>query len=471
MSISLEALARETPGAGLVATGVSDAGSVEVSGITHDSRLVIPGTMFCCVPGSTADGHDFAAAAVETGAVALLVERALPLPVAQVVVPSVREAMGYAAAAVFGHPATKLTMIGVTGTNGKTTVASLIASTLTATGRSVAVIGTLSGKHTTPEAPDLQAQLAGFVADGRDTVVMEVSSHALALHRVNGVHFDVAVFTNLGRDHLDLHLTMERYFAAKALLFEPRLSAEAVINVDDVSGRLLADTVTIPVTTVSRAEASEIEVGATRLAYTWRGERITVGLGGDFNVDNSMAAAATCVRVGVPLGDVAAGLASAPVVPGRFEAVDAGQPFEVVVDFAHTPEGLDAALAAGRSAVNGALLVVFGAGGDRDPHKRPLMGAAAARWADVIIVTSDNPRSERPQAIIDAITGGIPENYRGRVVVQPDRREALAVAFALAAGGDLVIIAGKGHETTQTVGTTVYEFDDRAVARELLGAR
>lgn len=448
--------------------GDGPGGACVISGITHDSRRVTPGSVFCCVPGATADGHDYAAAAVEAGAMALLVERVLPVGVAQVVVPSVRVAMGYCAAAVFGHPASRLTMVGVTGTNGKTTVTSLIAGVLAATGRSVGMIGTLTGTHTTPEAPDLQAALAGFVASGRDTVAMEVSSHALALHRVNGAHFDVAVFTNLGRDHLDLHETMEQYFAAKAALFEPRLSAHAVINVDDVHGRLLADTVTIPVTRISRSEATDVQVGATRLSFQWRGQRFDVPLGGGFNVDNAMAAAAACAVLGVPLADIAAAMAAVPAVPGRFEAIEAGQGFDVVVDFAHTPDGLHAALQAGRDAVPGRVIVVFGAGGDRDPHKRPLMGAAAARWADVIVVTSDNPRSEDPSAIIDAIAAGIPANYRGQVVIQPDRRTAFVEAFALATGGDLVIIAGKGHETTQTVGTKVYEFDDRAVARQLL---
>ncbi len=447
-------------------------GSVRCTGVTHDSRRVEPGWLFCCVPGATVDGHDFAETAVRRGAAALLVDHPLTdravLGTPQLVVGSVRDAMGPVAAAIHGHPARRLTMVGVTGTNGKTTVTQMIATVLRATGRHPGVIGTLTGTHTTPEAPDLQRRLAELADSGHDAVVMEVSSHALALRRVDGARFDVAVFTNLGRDHLDLHGTVERYFAAKALLFRAGLAERGVVNLDDRHGRLIADAADIPVVGYRRADASEVEVSAERMRFTWRGQRLDVPLGGDFNVDNALAAATACAELGVAEAEIAAALATLDPVPGRFEAVRAGQDFDVIVDFAHTPDGLHASLAAARRAARERVVVVFGAGGDRDPDKRPLMGAAAAAWADVIVVTSDNPRSEDPQAIIDAIRSGIPGDYPGQVVTQPDRRRAFIEACAVARPGDVVVIAGKGHETTQTIGNTVYEFDDRAVAHEVL---
>lgn len=442
-----------------------------ITSVTHDSRRVVPGALFCCVPGSTTDGHDHAAGAVASGAAALLVERWLDLPVAQVRVPDVRIAMGHVAAAFHGHPSRSLTMVGITGTNGKTTTASLMAAVLEAAGMPTGVIGTLTGKHTTPESPDLQAQLAAFVAEGKRAVAMEVSSHALALHRAVGCHFDVAVFTNLGRDHLDLHGTVERYFAAKAMLFEPTLSDQGVANADDVHGRLLVDTAPIPMTAFRADDMTDLDVTPTSHSYTWRGQRIEVGIGGAFNAMNSLAAATAGALLDIPLGVIAQGLAGAGSVPGRFESVRAGQAFDVIVDFAHTPDGLREALAAARSATrDGRVIVVFGCGGDRDREKRPEMGAVAATLADQVVVTSDNPRSEDPQEIINAIIRGVPGDYRDRIVSEPDRRRAFAAAFQMASAGDLVLIAGKGHETSQTIGSQVVPFDDRAVARELLEA-
>jgi UDP-N-acetylmuramoyl-L-alanyl-D-glutamate--2,6-diaminopimelate ligase len=443
--------------------------SVEVTGVEFDSRRVEAGTLFCCVPGLHVDGHDFAAAAVAAGAAALVVERPLDVPAPQVVVASTRVAMGHLAAAFHGHPSRSLTMIGITGTNGKTTTTSLIASVLRAAGRQVGVIGTLTGTHTTPESPDLQRQLAAFVADGDNAVVMEVSSHALALDRVVGTHFDLAVFTNLGRDHLDLHGSIEQYFAAKALLFRPELTYRALVNADDVHGQLLLDAALVPTERFSLADAADVAVTPTRLAYTWRGRRLSMNLGGDFNVMNSLAAATACSIVGVADDAIVHGLATAAVVPGRFEPVVAGQPFAVIVDYAHTPDGLAEALRSARAAAGEQrLIVVFGCGGDRDRHKRPEMGAAAAAAADVVVVTSDNPRSEEPLAIIDAVLQGVPADYRGVLVTEPDRRQAIAAAFAQANAGDVVVIAGKGHEQTQTIGDVVVPFDDRVVARQLL---
>jgi len=440
-----------------------------ITGVVFDSRRVTKGSLFCCVPGEDYDGHDFAAAAVAAGASALLCERMLALPVAQVVVPDTRAAMGPLAAAFFGDPSRQLTLVGVTGTNGKTTTCHLLASVLRSAGMPTGVIGTLTGKHTTPEAPDLQAQLAEFVADGMKAVVIEVSSHALALHRVAGCHFTLAVFTNLGRDHLDLHGTVEQYFAAKASLFRPTLSNEGVVNVDDPRGQQLVDNATIPMTEFSMSDISDVHVTPTSHRYQWRGADIRVGIGGSFNAMNSLAAATAASVLGVATDVIANGLAEAPSVPGRFQPVQAGQPFAVIVDFAHTPDGLREALPAARAAAaDGRVIAVFGCGGDRDRDKRPEMGAVASELADLVVVTSDNPRSEDPQTIIDAVIAGVAGDYRGRVVSEPDRRRAFAAAFQMARPGDVVVIAGKGHETTQTIGSAVKPFDDHAVAVEVL---
>ncbi|MEZ5272152.1 MAG: UDP-N-acetylmuramoyl-L-alanyl-D-glutamate--2,6-diaminopimelate ligase [Ilumatobacteraceae bacterium] len=447
------------------------AGDPVVTSVTYDSRAVSAGSLFCCLRGGTVDGHSFGAAAVQAGAVALLVEEVLPVPVPQVVVANARDAMGRVAAAFFGHPARSLRMVGVTGTNGKTTTTTLLAAILDHAGMPTGVIGTLTGKHTTPESPELQALLRGFLDEGRTAAVMEVSSHALALDRVAGCHFDVAVFTNLGRDHLDLHGTVERYFAAKALLFRPELTSLGAANTDDVHGRLLVDTAPVPMVGFGAGDMTDLVVTPTRHAYTWHGHRVEVALGGAFNAMNSLAAATAASALGLDDAVIAAGLATARPVPGRFEPVEAGQPFAVIVDYAHTPDGLRQALAAARAvAAGGRVLAVFGCGGDRDREKRPEMGRAAAELADRVVVTSDNPRSEDPLAIINAVLEGVPPDYRHVVVSEPDRRQAFALAFGMAAEGDVVVIAGKGHETTQTIGTTVLPFDDRAVARELLEA-
>ena len=451
--------------------GEPDIATIDITAVDYDSRKVQPGSLFCCLRGANSDGHEFAEAARLAGAVALLVDHRLDLNVTQIVVDDTRRAMGWLAASFFGHPSRSLTMVGVTGTNGKTTTTSLIASILTSAGRATGMIGTLTGAHTTPEAPDLQAELADFVAGGTTAVVAEVSSHALELQRVAGCHFDVAVFTNLGRDHLDLHGTEERYFAAKARLFEPALSDTAVVNVDDPHGRLLMDARSIPTESYSLADVTDVIVTATSHSYTWRGHRIEVPIGGEFNVMNSLAAATACRSLGLDLADIESGLRQAAPVPGRFEAIVAGQPFAVIVDYAHTPDGLEKALGAARQAAGDARVhVVFGCGGDRDREKRPLMGAVAATLADEVVITSDNPRSEDPLEIINAAMAGVPPDYRGRVVMEPDRRRAIEIAIRQARSADVVLIAGKGHEPTQTIGDQVLPFDDRAVAREILRA-
>ncbi|MCU1389059.1 MAG: murE [Ilumatobacteraceae bacterium] len=453
----------------------------EVTGVAFDSRDVSAGAMFFCVRGEHSDGHAFAEAAVAAGASVLVVDH--PLTVSgstadaptQVVVGDTRIAMGPLSAAFFGHPAAAMDVVGITGTNGKTTTAHILSSALNALGRQTGVIGTLSGAHTTPEAPELQARLAEFRDAGCTAVAMEVSSHALALDRVGGAHFRVGVFTNLGRDHLDLHATQERYFAAKARLFEAELTEVGVVNVDDVHGQLLADSASIPIVPYSAHDASEVEVGPFDLSYTWRDVRVRIGLGGRFNVSNSLAAATTLLTLGFAPAEIAAAIATTPPVRGRFEPVEVGQPFVVVVDYAHTPDALSEVLAAAHEIARGQaivgdhrVVVVFGCGGDRDRDKRPEMGRAAATAADLIVVTSDNPRSEDPARIINDIIEGVPAGYRGRIAVEPDRHQAIQVALRAAGPGDVVVIAGKGHETTQTFASTVEPFDDRAVARTVL---
>ncbi len=451
-----------------------DPAAVDVTAVTHDSRAVTAGALFCCVPGSVVDGHDFAGPAVDAGATALLVERRLGVDgrAVQVVVGDVRSTMATVAARFWGAPSRAMSVVGVTGTNGKTTVTAMLQAVLSAAGRRCEVIGTLTGARTTPGSTELQAQLAGFRDDGVDAVAMEVSSHALELHRVDGTWFSVAVFTNLGRDHLDFHRTEEAYFRAKARLFEPERCARAVVNRDDAHGRLLLDAARVPTVAYSLGDASDVAVGAAGSTFTWAGQRVELRVGGMFNVSNALAAATAARELGIDAATIAAGLSSAPPVPGRFEPVDAGQAFTVVVDYAHTPDGLEQVLRAARAAVSGRdrgrVLVVFGCGGDRDRSKRPVLGDVAVRLADRAWLTSDNPRSEDPMAIIDEVVTGVRDADRDRLVVEPDRRAAIASAVRDALPSDVVVIAGKGHETGQIVGEVTLPFDDRAVAREVL---
>jgi UDP-N-acetylmuramoyl-L-alanyl-D-glutamate--2,6-diaminopimelate ligase len=403
--------------------------------------------------------------------VALLVDHVLDVDVAQVVVDDTRSAMAPLAAAFYGHPADAMTVVGVTGTAGKTTTTHLLAAIFEAADQPCGVLGTLSGAHTTPEAPELQARLAAFRNEGKRAVAMEVSSHALEQRRVDGMRFAVAVFTNLGRDHLDFHGTPERYFAAKGRLFDPALSVLGVANADDPHGRILIDAAPIPMLAFSMADADDLVLGPLSSTFRWRGRRVALPLGGRFNVANALAAATAAGAAGIDDDAIVAGLAAAPAVAGRFEPVDAGQPFSVIVDFAHTPESLSSVLVAAREVAGaGRVIVTFGCGGDRDPDKRPAMGAVAADAADVVVVTSDNPRSEDPAAIIGAVTTGIAPTARARVVTELDRRAAIATALAAARPGDVVVIAGKGHETGQAFADRTVAFDDRAVARELLEA-
>lgn len=466
----LDALLERSLGAAGVPYEVLGGSDAEVTSVVMDSRAVVPGALFACVPGRRADGHAFAPAAVRAGAVALLTERRLDVGVPEVVVAAVRPVLGLVAAAANGDPSASLLVVGVTGTNGKTTTCTLLAAIFQAHGWPASTVGTLTQARTTPEAPELQAKLAGALRSGQRAVAMEVSSHALDQHRVEGVHFAAGVLTNLTQDHLDYHGSMERYFEAKAKLFEAGRCEVAVINGDDPYGARLAERVRAAggrLSTYRLADATGLELTASGSRFRWRGQDVCLRLGGRFNVANALAAATAAVEVGVPLGAVAEGLAAVERVRGRFEPVDAGQDFTVLVDYAHTPDGLAQALAAARELTARRLLVVFGAGGDRDHDKRHLMGRAASRLADLAVVTSDNPRGEDPRAIIDQVLAGVRD--RGRVRVVEDRARAIETALAAAGPGDVVVVAGKGHETGQEVaGGRVLPFDDAAVVGQSL---
>jgi UDP-N-acetylmuramoyl-L-alanyl-D-glutamate--2,6-diaminopimelate ligase len=442
-----------------------DVSGTEVTSIEFDSREVTAGSLFFCLPGGRSDGHDFAAGAVAAGAVGLLVERPLDLAVPQMVVApgTVRASMARVACTFYDYPARSLTTVGVTGTNGKTTVTHLLGSVLDEDGRPCAVIGTLDGTRTTPEAPVIQRILDEARGNGRKAAALEVSSHALTQARVDGIRFDAAVFTNLSHDHLDHHGTMDAYFAAKASLFTPERAARAVVNVDDVWGRKLLRQLAVPVETFSMDEAGEVETGLGRTAFVWRGRKVELALSGSYHVANALAAATTAGVLGVDEDTVVRGLAQARPVPGRFEVVEAPVPFTIVVDYAHTPGGLAVALASARSlAGEGRVLCVFGCGGGRDRAKRPLMGAVVSGAADVTVVTSDNPRQEDPGAIIDEIMSGVVAG--AEVVVEGDRARAIDRAIDEARPGDVVVVAGKGHEAVIEMGDREIPFDDRQVA-------
>jgi UDP-N-acetylmuramoyl-L-alanyl-D-glutamate--2,6-diaminopimelate ligase len=458
---------------------VGDAG-VEVSGLAYDSRMVEPGTLFFCVPGEKADGHEFAEAAVEAGAVGLVVERELEAGVPQVVVPDARAAMAPLSARFWGDPTAELKVVGITGTNGKTTTAFLVRELLEAAGVRCGLLGTVKQvvggaeeevERTTPEAIDLQATFQRMRDGGDEACVMEVSSHALALHRCDSIRFDVALFTNLTQDHLDFHGEMEDYFRSKRRLFE-MAPGTAVVNVDDPYGRRLAEE--FECVTFS-AEGADANFAARDVGFDAGGATFTVGeetqvrtaLPGHFNVANALGALAAAAALGVELETAAAGLAQAPPPPGRFEPVDEGQEFAVVVDYAHTPDSLENVLRAARRLTEGRLIAVFGAGGDRDRDKRPKMGRAGAEHADLTVVTSDNPRSEDPDAIVAEVAAGA--GAGAGIEVEPDRRAAIALALRRARPGDTVVIAGKGHEQGQEFeGGRKVPFDDREVAREEL---
>jgi UDP-N-acetylmuramoyl-L-alanyl-D-glutamate--2,6-diaminopimelate ligase len=458
-------------------------GQLQITQLAYDNRRVTPGTLFFCVPGFTRDGHDFAPDALARGAVALVVERPLNLGVPEIRVESVRAAMAPAAAAFYGDPTKKLAVVGITGTNGKTTTAFLVRALLESDGRTTGLLGTVKSivggeekpvERTTPEAIDLQRTFSSMLEAGDVACAMEVSSHALELHRADGIRFAAAIFTNLTQDHLDFHPTMEDYFQAKRRIFATA-PHNAVINVDDPYGVRIAAEVANPITFALDADAA---YRATQIETGLKGSSFTVitpegpielhsPLRGRFNVYNVLGAFAAARALGVPADTASKAIETSGQVPGRFETVEEGQQFAVLVDYAHTPDSLENVLRSARELADGRLHVVFGCGGDRDRGKRPVMGEIARRLADRVTVTSDNPRSEDPEEIIRQILVGAGEDVAHMV----DRREAITQAIADAEPGDVVVIAGKGHEQGQEfAGGRKLPFDDAQVAREALRA-
>ena len=457
--------------------------AVAVADVTYRSGEVASGALFFCVPGEHVDGHDFAAAADAAGAAAVVAQRPVAVRCALVTVPNVRRAMGPMSAAFFGRPSGRFPVVGVTGTNGKTTTTYLLESIFRAAGLPPGVFGTtgvrIDGRpvpfdRTTPEAPDLQRLLAGMADAGVGAAAMEVSSHGLDQHRVDGTRFACAVFTNLSQDHLDYHGTMEAYFEAKARLFTPDLTERAAVDVDTDEGRRLAAQSSVPTITYgfrtpgADVVATDVAIASDGVSFRLRDLLIRSPLRGPYNVSNCLAAAVAARQVGVADTAVADGIAALTGVPGRLEPVVAGQAFTVLVDYAHTPHSLENVLRAARQlAGDRHVIVVFGCGGDRDRGKRPLMGEAATRLADRTVITSDNPRSEDPIAIISAIEAGASRGG-GPYMIEPDRRVAIAAALTEARPGDVVVIAGKGHESGQQFADRTVPFDDRVVAREEL---
>lgn len=453
---------------------ISGDASVVASGITQDSRDVREGDVYCCVRGEQFDGHSFIADAIAAGAVAVLVDSPVgdvPAHVVVVQVDDVRSVLGSIASQGFGHPSLELTTVGITGTNGKTSTAAIVASILEANGHAVRVLGTLTGERTTPEAIALQSILRECVSHGVTHVVMEVSSHALHQGRVNGIEFTVGVFTNISRDHLDYHGTEENYFAAKAKLFAPGQSRCGVINVDDPHGQLILDVGGIPMVGFGRGDVSEIQLGLDHVAFVWRDTHIRVHMGGTFTLMNALAAITVAETLSISHSSIVQGCESLQPVPGRFESVKNDLGIGVIVDYAHTPDGLSEVLSTARALTNGDVLVVFGCGGNRDHGKRPLMGQVASELADLVFVTSDNPRNEDPQMIVDEVLSGISESARSAIHVDVDRVHAITSAISVAQRGDIVVIAGKGHETTQEINGVQSPFSDVDVAARALQKR
>jgi len=464
-------------------------GSIDkrIDAIYYDSRKVTPGALFFCIEGFRFDGHDFAGEAVAKGAQAVVLRKDVPLPqyVTKVFVEDTRLAMALISRAFYGYPARNIPIIGVTGTNGKTTVTYLIKSILEDAGKKVGLIGTIANmigpkmlpaERTTPESVDLQKLFKDMQDEGVDAIVMEVSSHSLSLKRVAGVEFEVGVFTNLTQDHLDFHNTLEEYREAKAKLFLQ--SRQAAINIDDETGRMFAEKVQGPLWTygISRTAqvfARDIEITSKGVLFQLflpdGSSMISLNIPGLFSVYNALAAATACHALGVPIHNIRAGLEKVKGIPGRFELLNPGTEYSVIIDYAHTPDGLENVLKTARDFTKGRVITVFGCGGDRDPSKRPIMGEVAGRYSDFCIITSDNPRNEDPMAIIQQIIPGVKKTACPYVVIE-DRREAIAYALNHGRAGDVIILAGKGHETYQILkNNQVIPFDEREVVAELLG--
>ena len=466
----------------LAPTDVVQRAPVEISDLAYDTRAVGPGALYFCVPGERHDGHEFARQALERGAVALVVERVLELDVPQLVVPDVRRGMAQAAVIFFGDPTKELEVGGVTGTNGKTTTAYLLRSILASAGRRPGLLGTIEsrigGEHrpairTTPEAIDLQRAFREMLDAGDRSCALEATSHGSELGRLDGVRFSALAFTNLGQDHLDFHGTFERYFEAKRRLFVAGERPPAAVNVANEYGRRLADELrtlghdsllTFGFADDADIRPEQLELDANGARLVAGGIQLRTSLRGRFNVENVLAAVALARLLGIENDSIAAGIEALKGVPGRFEAVDEGQAFAVIVDYSHKPEALENVLHTARELAPNRLICVFGCGGDRDRGKRPVMGRIAAELADVAIVTSDNPRSEDPEAIIAEVVEGADASLEA----EPDRATAIERALALAQEGDVVVIAGKGHEQGQELADRTIPFDDREVARHVL---
>lgn len=461
--------------------------ALPVKGIAYDSRRVEPGFLFVAIEGFNTDGHAYIDEAVRRGAAAVIMQRAVAVPAgaAWVLTDNTRQALALISARFYGNPSEKMKMIGITGTNGKTTTSNLVAYVLQAAGLKCGLIGTIHNrigdrilpvKHTTPESLDLQRLLAGMLSAGAQACVMEVSSHALALHRVDGCQFDGAVFTNLTQDHLDFHENMEDYLAAKLKLFTQL--KYSIINADDSRAADFVKAAGSPVYTYginspADVRAEDIEIKAGGVYFTIRGKwgrcPLHLKITGFFNVYNALAAFTTAAAMGAPAAVIKDALENIKGVPGRFERVDAGQDFTVIVDYAHTPDGLENVLKTARQLTRARLITVFGCGGDRDRKKRPLMGRIAAGYSDYTVITSDNPRTENPAKIIAEIEEGVkPAVEKDRYMVEPDRRQAIRAAVAMAKRDDVVVIAGKGHEDYQIIGTEKFPFDDRLEAKAAL---
>ena len=460
---------------------------VAITDIAHDSRDVAKGTLFVAVSGERFDGHEFVAGAVESGASAILVEKVQPVAVPQIVVPDSRRAMAWAARAVFGMPDQAIAIAGVTGTNGKTTVTHMLKSVLDAAGVVVGVVGTLGARigdtplptvRTTPEATDLHRILATMRDEGVDVALIEVSSHAIELHRSDAIHFMVVGFTNLSQDHLDFHGGMDDYFDVKSRLFDPNVSSHGVINIADPWGMRLCEVTQLASTTVSAEGAAD--VSAAHLVGTSRGTSFSVvtaaesvdvilPLVGDFNVSNALVAFGMALEIGISPSVIARGLTSMRPIPGRMEVVQHDGPFTVVVDYAHTPDAIGVVLGSVRDFTPGRVIALVGAGGDRDSSKRSMMGAVATRLSDATLITTDNPRTEDPTRIAEEIRRGAAAQPAANVEVVIDRRAAIRRGIALAEAGDIVVVLGKGHEQGQDMGSQVLPFDDRDEVRLALG--
>jgi UDP-N-acetylmuramoyl-L-alanyl-D-glutamate--2,6-diaminopimelate ligase len=466
-----------------VAASGAEGLATAVSGVAYRSGTVRPGDVFFCVPGFIYDGHDFATDAASRDAVAIVAERAVPdVRVPVVLVPDARVALAHASARFFGQPSASMEVVGITGTNGKTTATYILDAILRAAGRRTGLIGTIESRigderipasRTTPESRDLQETLATMRDAGVTSVSMEVSSHAVDLHRVDGVAFAVAAFTNLSQDHLDYHATMEEYFAVKSGFVGSVPVERRVVNVDDAYGRVIVDTMgagwTVGTSEGANVRASGVRFGPDSCGFTLAtpvGEsEVRLPLTGAHNVSNALIAVGCALALGLELGAIVEGLANAPQVPGRLERIEEGQDFIVLVDYAHTPDGLANVISSVRRVTAGRVITVFGCGGDRDPDKRPLMGRVAGTLSDVAVLTSDNPRTEDPVGIILQVEDGLAGTSAERHV-EVDRRSAIALALRLAKPGDVVLVTGKGHEDYQIFADRTIHFDDREVVRE-----